>query len=147
MLGADQIAFPVVVMSADGFVYRATTSERLQRCNALALRKRLFGAARVLDASGRLHRVMGVGIPRVIKGGFLRLIGNPVLRLGLQLEPLETLSVEVARSTLRTLVAAHPEYWDAVEDVADVLARLDGAPSLPELFAVFAGQVEESPRP
>jgi hypothetical protein len=143
MLGADRLAFPVVVISADGFVYMAVTSERLQRCNAVALRKGLFVAARVLDASGRLHRVTAVGSPRVVKGGLLRLIGNPVLRLELQLEHMETLSVEAARGTLQTLVETHPEFWVAVEDVEDVLARLDGAASLPELFGVFAGRARE----
>lgn len=140
MVTAEELSYPAVALAPRGVMYAVETSAELQRCSAVALKRRYFSKVEVIDSTGTRFRVAAVENPRIVKGGILRLIGNPIYQVQLHLEPGAILSVEEVRTKLRKVVASHPETWQSIEEDEEITDRLGSASTLPDLYRLFAGR-------
>jgi hypothetical protein len=141
MVTPRDLLYPAVAMNARGFLYEVRSAPDLERCNSLALKRDYFNRLQVIDQSCTEYRVVCTRNPRVIKGGLLlRLIGNPIMRVDLDLMRGETLSLAQAKAKIGRAVGAHPELWDASEEDEEILQRIEAATSMSDLCRIFAGR-------
>jgi hypothetical protein len=137
----EDLAYPVIAISASGFVYSAPNATELQKASSVAYRRRFFEGLRLIDQEGRHLNVVN-GVRGEVLEPWWRHLGNAIVRVNLELEPRGVFSLEQAKAEIQDAIRRYPDLYESEEDGLErILSRVAKAPSLPALAELFLGQL------
>lgn len=139
---ADELSFPVLCLSRDTSIAVAESSERLQRCNALAFFKsRYFDDLIIFDSNGAQYRVVKVAAAKPLTGIKKWLIRalNRHLFVQLTLEQERAPSLATPKEHVLMWLKKDPDFWEESRPIAEWERIVKAAPDVAGLIKLFAG--------